>query len=218
IEPDVPFISGNGAAIVDPDGNRVLHQKLLPVDDARRFFSFCARIGLDYCALGPEGGFFSRDGRCIDRFTNYNKIAAAAGVEEIPLRSFDDDHENALRSPIHKVLLYRLDEKERTGVEEFLRDFRGLAYTFSSATLMEVLALGVDKGYGVRELARITGFKKEEICVFGDYINDIPMFGEAGLSFAMANACEEARNATDGLTASNDRDGVALALEKYILR
>ncbi|MDR1874873.1 MAG: Cof-type HAD-IIB family hydrolase [Synergistaceae bacterium] len=215
---ELPFISSNGAAIIDPIENRVLYQKPVPVDGARRLFSLCARMGFDYCALGPDGGFFSRGGKCIERFMAYNNIATAAGEREIPLHIFDGDHENGLRPPIHKILIYRLDDDGRACVKEFLENRRDLAYTFSDPTLVDVLAPEVDKGSGVRELARIMGVKKEEICVFGDYTNDIPMFREAGLAIAMENGCEEIRNLADVVTGPNNRDGVAQAFRKHLLR
>jgi hydroxymethylpyrimidine pyrophosphatase-like HAD family hydrolase len=79
------------------------------------------------------------------------------------------------------------------------------------------MASGVDKGHGVKQLARIMGIKKEEICVFVDYTNDIPMFAEAGLSIALGNGCEELRGRADLVTDSNDRDGVAEAFRKHLL-
>jgi hydroxymethylpyrimidine pyrophosphatase-like HAD family hydrolase len=61
------------------------------------------------------------------------------------------------------------------------------------------------------------GLGKEEICVFGDYDNDLSMFREAGLAIAMGNACAEAKDLADIVTSTNDEDGVAEAIERYIL-
>jgi hydroxymethylpyrimidine pyrophosphatase-like HAD family hydrolase len=61
------------------------------------------------------------------------------------------------------------------------------------------------------------GIEKEEICVFGDYDNDLPMFREAGLSVAMGNARQEVKDLADIVTSANDDDGVAEAIRKYIL-
>lgn len=48
--------------------------------------------------------------------------------------------------------------------------------------------------------------------------NDIPMFKTAGLSIAMANAKEETKKYSDTVTLSNDEDGVAYAIERYVLK
>jgi hydroxymethylpyrimidine pyrophosphatase-like HAD family hydrolase len=51
----------------------------------------------------------------------------------------------------------------------------------------------------------------------GDGFNDLTMIKYAGLGVAMANAREEVKKCADYITASNDEDGVALAIERFIL-
>ena len=51
----------------------------------------------------------------------------------------------------------------------------------------------------------------------GDGLNDMPMLQYAGLGVAMANAQPEAKAAADAITLSNDEDGVAAAVERYLL-
>ena len=51
----------------------------------------------------------------------------------------------------------------------------------------------------------------------GDSRNDIPMLRWAKIGVAMANALSEVREAVRYVTASNDRDGVALAIERFCL-
>ncbi|GHS87575.1 haloacid dehalogenase [Synergistales bacterium] len=212
---DIPFISSNGGAICSPLTFEALHQKPMPLDEARLLLEFCAHNKLDYCALGKDGGFFSRGGHCIERFERYNGIAAGDGFEGMPLYFFDERHENALQKPFNKMLIY--NDTDLTAMEEYIKTRKALTYTFSDAAVMDVFASGIDKGYGLKELARVMGIAREEICAFGDYLNDIPMFREAGLAVAMGNACDEAKEAADIVTASNDDDGVAIALREYIL-
>lgn len=213
---DVPFISSNGGAISSPLTHKALHQKPMPMNEVRTLLELCANLGLDYCALSEDGGFFSRDGHCIDRFEQYNRIATKEGFKTMPLDFFDGGHANALQKPsCNKMLIYR--SSDLTPIEDYLKTRASLTYTFSDDLVMDIFASGIDKGYGLRELARVMGIECEEICAFGDYLNDIPMFREAGLSVAMENACAEAKEEADIVTASNDDDGVALAIREYIL-
>ena len=53
--------------------------------------------------------------------------------------------------------------------------------------------------------------------VCGDTMNDRTMFEAAGLAVAMGNADEEIKAMADDVTLSNDEDGVATAIEKWVL-
>ena len=69
----------------------------------------------------------------------------------------------------------------------------------------------------MRKLCDILGVSPEETMAFGDAGNDLQMLSYVKWSFAMDNASDEAKAAARYLTASNDQDGVALAVEKYVL-
>jgi hydroxymethylpyrimidine pyrophosphatase-like HAD family hydrolase len=75
----------------------------------------------------------------------------------------------------------------------------------------------VDKGTGVVELRDFLGVEKAEVCVFGDYLNDLPMFFEAGFPIAMGNAHESLKGNALFVTDHYDDDGIAKAIHEYIL-
>ena len=77
--------------------------------------------------------------------------------------------------------------------------------------LLEVAALGSDKGAGVRELARAWG--ADRVVCFGDNLNDLPMFDVADEAYAMANASDEVKARATGVIDSNADDGVARWLQ-----
>ena len=59
------------------------------------------------------------------------------------------------------------------------------------------------------------GMERENVIACGDGLNDLAMIRYAGLGVAMGNACGEALNAADYVTASVDDDGIRKALEKF---
>jgi hydroxymethylpyrimidine pyrophosphatase-like HAD family hydrolase len=59
---------------------------------------------------------------------------------------------------------------------------------------------------------------RDEIATIGDSQNDVPMFRRSGLSIAMGNASDEVKAEAGLTTASNDMDGFAQAMERFILR
>jgi hypothetical protein len=86
-------------------------------------------------------------------------------------------------------------------------DFEECAITSNEATKENALA----------RLCADHNIPAERVLAIGDSRNDIPMLQWAGLGIAMANALPEVRKAIPTLTGSADDDGVAVAIEKYIL-
>ena len=69
------------------------------------------------------------------------------------------------------------------------------------------------KAAGMREFMSACGLRASEVAAFGDGGNDVAMLSAAGVGIAMGNACDEALNAADYVTATVDDDGIARALE-----
>jgi Cof subfamily protein (haloacid dehalogenase superfamily) len=80
-----------------------------------------------------------------------------------------------------------------------------------------VIPAGISKGSGLREVAGSARIPLEQVLVIGDSTGDIDAMRVAGLGVAMGNAEEEVKQAADYVTASVAEDGVALALEHFIL-
>lgn len=81
---------------------------------------------------------------------------------------------------------------------------------------LELMAPGVDKGLGLRELAAHLGLDRSQVMAIGDSGNDAAMLRYAGTGVAMGNASREALEAADWVTASNDCGGVAQAIWKQL--
>lgn len=79
------------------------------------------------------------------------------------------------------------------------------------------MARGVDKGAAIAGLIERLGLEREDVIACGDGLNDLSMIRYAGLGVAMANAQPEVKEAADVVTLSNDEDGVAEVIERYIL-
>jgi Cof subfamily protein (haloacid dehalogenase superfamily) len=75
-----------------------------------------------------------------------------------------------------------------------------------------------NKGDGLIVMAEHFQIPLKDTIVIGDQRNDIPMFQVAGISIAMGNAVEEVKNMSDFATLTNDENGVAYAIENYVLK
>ena len=88
----------------------------------------------------------------------------------------------------------------------------------STPYFLEFLNKAVNKGTGVELLAKHLGVNQEEIMTFGDAGNDLDMIVYAGMGVAMANGFDEVKEVANYITDSNENDGVAKAIEKFVLK
>ena len=109
------------------------------------------------------------------------------------------------------------DMSERKRAWEELARHEDLELVGSLRYNIEVNAAGVNKGTGLVNLGSRLGIKREEIMAFGDGDNDTVMLKEVGFGVAMANGEPQVKEAADYITLSNEEDGVAQAIERFVL-
>ncbi len=91
-------------------------------------------------------------------------------------------------------------------------------YTHLDFTLLDILPPHASKAHGLNELAMLNNFSHENVMTIGDNFNDLEMLEYAGTSVVMGNASPELLEREEFFTTlSNDENGVALAIEKFIL-
>ncbi len=86
----------------------------------------------------------------------------------------------------------------------------------SEPFFLEVVPKGIDKAQSLQRLLDYIGGSREEMVAMGDGFNDLSMIKFAGVGVAMANAQEPVKEIADYITLSNDEDGVAYYVEKFI--
>ena len=83
-------------------------------------------------------------------------------------------------------------------------------------TCLEITKYGINKGTALMQLCRLMDVRHEDLIVFGNGDNDIPMFDYAGFSIAMGNSSVEVKAHADIVAPSNDEEGVAWAIMKVL--
>lgn len=144
-------------------------------------------------------------------------VQEEARINNIPVRQVED-LAAAVTWPVHKLLLVG-DPADMPHVEELMQQqFAGRLSIYRSAPyFLETMPLGVEKSAALGQLLARKGLRRSHLMACGDGWNDLPMIEFAGLGVAMANAVPPVRAAADFVTADNDHDGVALAVEQFIL-
>ena len=118
-----------------------------------------------------------------------------------------------------KCMLVSDDEEALVSLEgHWKRRLNGALDVFRSEPyFLELVPKGIDKAQSLAVLLKEIGMTKEEMIAVGDGFNDLSMIQYAGLGVAMANAQEIVRQNADYITLSNEEDGVAAVVEKFIL-
>jgi len=89
--------------------------------------------------------------------------------------------------------------------------------TRSEPHFLDVTDVMATKGWVVRSLSARLGVAREQIASIGDMPNDVLMFRETGLSIAMGNASDDVKARADAVTDSNEHDGFAKAVRRFVL-
>ncbi len=93
----------------------------------------------------------------------------------------------------------------------------GIVATTSNARLFEFNSPGAHKGAALAKLAAHLGFGIENVMALGDGLNDLTMVRDAGFGVAVANAVPEVLAAAKFVAPSNEDDGVAEAIGRFVL-
>ena len=106
----------------------------------------------------------------------------------------------------------------RTKSKKLLAGFDDIKISSSVQTDLEINAKNAGKGMALLRLAKRLGIRNSQIMACGDSGNDIEMLQSVGISVAMSNATEEVKKIANYITLSNEENGVADMIDKFILR
>ena len=121
--------------------------------------------------------------------------------------------------PISKCMIVGDPEPLHQLEQEMVSCLQGRAEAYRSEPFfLEVVPQGIEKAQGLAVLLNHLGMESEELMTFGDGFNDIGMIQHAGMGIAMGNAQEVVKKAAGFVTLSNEADGIAVAVEKFIPR
>jgi Cof subfamily protein (haloacid dehalogenase superfamily) len=218
------MISSNGAVIRGFDG-QLLDRRFLPVETARQLCVALRGYGTMVFTFDREGTgalvieSLQQLHARIDRWVEANRPYL---VEVQPLeRAFDAGEE-----PIQGMVCGTVAEMLAAQRQLLLNDVGGqiamhrTEYAARNLSILDLLPPGCSKGAALDSLARIRGLERNQIMAIGDNLNDLEMLEYAGRAVVMANAGKEvlslAMRRGWEITASNNDDGVALAVEEVV--
>lgn len=131
----------------------------------------------------------------------------------------EDEFSTAIDFAPCKCMLVSDKEKALIGLEQhWEKRLAGTLDAFRSEPyFLEVVPCGVNKANTLGALLEHLGVTREEVIAVGDGVCDVTMLQLASMGVAMGHSQDSVKVCADYVTASNEEDGVALAVEKLIL-
>lgn len=201
------FIACNGAEVWSP-ALELLTQELLAVPLARRIARFAETRGCYAQTYAGDSFYYNQEGEWARA---YAESSSLRGVYVGSLEAY-------ITRPTPKILI--MDSPAR--IAELLREARTIfdgqvSLTCSKPYFLEANPPRATKGNALRWCAERYGFSMERAIAFGDSLNDLSMLTAVGHGVAVANAREDVRAQVATVCGSNQEDGLARYIDRYVL-
>lgn len=201
-------IAYNGSLIVATKTNEILAKTLMKLEDVSYLYELSKKLMVNIHIL-------TKNSCLTPKWNPYSQIEK--DINDIPLEEVDF---NNLPYDTSIVKIMMVDEPNilTEAISKLPKEvYEKYSVLRSSPYFLEFLDKKVNKGYGVALLANKLGIRSDEVICIGDAGNDIHMLQFAGLGVAMGNAYPEVKKAADYITLSNEENGVAHVIDKFVL-
>lgn len=204
------ILSYNGGEIIDWKTGKLMYKNLLDPEVLPYLYQ-CAKDN-NFAIVTYENEYVLTE-HPHDEYVLKEALLNVMKIKKV------DNFLKAVTHPIAKCLI--VGEPTRLAVlekemHEQLKDRMGVFR--SEPYFLELVPKGIDKARSLSVLLKEIGLTKDEMIAIGDGFNDLSMIQYAGLGVAMSNAQPIVRENADYITLSNDEDGVAHVVEKFLLQ
>jgi Cof subfamily protein (haloacid dehalogenase superfamily) len=206
---DLPTAAFNGGTIVNPDGSLLVAHYLPATAALTALALFADQPDIEVWVFsGGDWLLKDSDGPMVPREQH------GLGYPPVVVECFEP-----YLARIDKIVAASNNTERLIELEErLLQEVEGQAQVSRSQPVyLDVTAMQANKGAALATLAEFLGVSLEQTAAMGDGGNDPAMFHRAGLSIAMGQAEEAVKRQADVVTGANTEDGVAQAIERYVL-
>ncbi len=212
---DLPIIAYNGAWMQNPLNSEILLHQPVERKIAHNLLTYLQEKQKDH---DLEVHLYFDDQLYVEKFTTRTDFYVKRSSTDV---NIVDDFTPLLANHPTKLLTVSNDYQL---ISFLLQDLKqcysndDLYLTQSSPIYLEATHAGVNKGATVQYLVeKILGLSPDNLMVMGDNFNDYAMLEYAGFAIAMGCAPEKVKEIADGVTSTVEEDGVAEAIENYLL-
>ncbi len=201
----------SGALVVDEGKTLLSHP--ITWEDAQKVLAFVDGKGLDSFIYTDRRWYVHKENPWMAFETSVSKTEGKV----IPFDKLPEHCADNGELP-YKMLCMSEDPLVVSRMEVLLqKEFSSLFNIYlSGPRYLEISAKDVDKGHALEVICEAYGYETSQAMAIGDYFNDLGMLKVAGYSVAMGNAPDEIKRHAHAVTATNDEDGLAKAIEAIL--
>ncbi|MCM3783570.1 Cof-type HAD-IIB family hydrolase [Neobacillus mesonae] len=206
---NVPIITYQGALVKNLMDEKVLYERYVPMDAARKLYEYCLEHNL-HLQTYIDDKLYSREEN--EKLIDYCKLNKTPYYIE-------PDFIKMIEQPAPKLLIIDdPDYLDKVAID--LRELLGseVHITKSKPHFLEIMHSEGTKGHALTFLANHFNVDLKDTIAVGDSWNDHEMLECAGLGVAMGNAIPALKEIAGYVTLSNNEDGVKHVIEKFILQ
>lgn len=206
-----PGIYVQGLVVYNGDGT-IRHQKTLDKSLIRKVITFAEERGFSIMAYAGDDILVRSINDDIGVVLAYNETHPK---EVGPLQNHIDS------TPINKIIAIKKGEVRKVNALRWQLSMQvegvGRVLQAGVPDMLEVLPIGISKASALKTLLKEMDLRPENVLAIGDGENDIEMIRFAGIGVAMGNADAAVKEVADYVLGTNDEDGVAEAVERFVL-
>lgn len=213
-------LTSNGAILTDLRTNKVVYENCIGEDAAKEVLGILKEHMEFPIEVFTDGkAYISRE--IYEELENFGDACSYIS-REYTLRtrkSVDDIYEHMERhiGNLENVNVQFRNDDERKFMRTHLAKVDGITLTASTKHNIEIGGETTSKASGLAALCEMIGLDLKYAMACGDSHNDAAMLAECGLGIAMENGEEEVKAMADYISMSNEEEGVAHAVEKFVL-
>ena len=227
---DLPFvryaITINGAQVYDRETDTAIVRDEIPLDMALGVMEFLDRYDVIYDCYRQNWGWMTAalQDKAADYATNEHYLKMVREFRKPVPELKAHLKATAGEGDVQKIMLFATNRERSTAIDclrkltdEISARFPEIKVTASTWNNIELNIKTAHKGNALRRFAEHLGFTLENCMAFGDGMNDFTMVEAAGLGIAMENAEPEVKRVAKWIAPSNDENGVAVGIDKWVV-
>lgn len=211
VDNDEYVLSYNGCLVQETKSGKIIYEKGLTGKDLHRLYDLSSSLGVNIHAFAPNKG-----GLITPKHSKYTQLEADINQIDINICDFSEIAED---ENIVKIMWIDepeiLDKAIKAIPKELYEEY---FIVKSTPYFLEIFNKDSGKGAALKALAKHINAKAEEVIAVGDAGNDLDMIEYAGLGVAMGNATDAVKEIAQFITATNNEDGIADVVDKFILK